>query len=698
MIKDTRIQIGLAMVALVLMQTADLAAQTSQAIRVIARRSEDAVFVRWAPTSAQAFEEGRTAGYRLQRAVVTNGRIGSFEAWPSDTVFTPLSQERFDALAWLFRESDDQRMRYRQFARSVLFDPVDPALSSDERAAALDLQLGFALLSADRDTISAIGLGLLFADGDAAPGTAYAYRVQLANRPSDPLAADTVIVGPEIHRVRSRLSEMQIDTGDTQIGLRWQRADEYPAFMLQRSENDGASWQDLSDAPMMTLVTGDTIPEGEVHLDTNLVNGRRYTYRLYGLTSFADEELIAEFSVVPRDRTPPMMPTDIRAEELRPGVVEITWTVPDPVDADLVSFSIGRDTADEGAFPVIADRLPPATRSYIDSSGQFAASNYYRVSAVDTAGNAAHSFSAYLVLTDSTPPAVPQLLRGEIDTNGIVTLHFQRPPDADYMGYRLLRANDPTHEFSVISERLTNDTLDVSADSIHIDTIEIRTLTRYVYYRMYALDFHHNASGMTEILRVERPDVVPPVPPVIIGYLVTDSAMVIDYVGSSSEDVARHIILRKAPEAELWDSIAMLPPASGQFRDTTSAVGSVFDYVVVAVDSSDLLSEMSNSVRGQRYDNGIRPTVTDVRTQYDADAKVITLSWTYRDLPEDMAFVVYRSDGSDLTSYAVVDQRGARSFVDRSLPPTASIRYAIKVVTASGAESVLSTAVSVDLR
>jgi len=342
--------------------------------------------------------------------------------------------------------------------------------------------------------------------------------------------------------------------------------------------------------------------------------------------------------------------------------------------------------------------LPSNARQYLDSSGRLASANYYVVEAVDTAGNVARSFSAYVVLADSTPPAAPVLREGVVDSNGVVTLRFERPADRDYMGYRLLRANDSTHEFSVVAERLTNDTLDVSNETEYKDTIELRTLTRNVYYRMYALDFHHNESAPSELLRIVRPDVVPPVAPVITGYLVTDSSMIIDYVESSSDDVARHVLLRKAASALTWDTAAVLSAGSRRVEDAASLPSEMYDYAVVAVDEAGLFSDISNIVSGKRYDTGVRPPVNDVQVQYDSVARVVTLAWDYRDLPEDHSFVIYRTDGDRLQSHAVVPRGAGRTYVDRVLPSSVEIRYAIKVVTENGAESVLSQSVSVNVR
>jgi len=670
-----------------------------QSVRVISRRVAEGVILRWAPTSPQAFAEGRSGGYRVERATVaSDGTIGAFGPVLNGELFRPFDREAFDGIAYQFRGSDSTRMVYRQFAYSVLFEPMDASLSATEAEESLRLQLGFALLSADRDTIAAIALGLAFYDEELTDGQRYAYRVALEARRSDPLAADTIIVDAQVYAPTPKQDRVVVEPGDGEVTMKWPAGLGYGAYLIERSDNNGIDWAPLTSAPMITLITGDTVPGDEFHRDTNLLNNKPYRYRLYGLTSFADEELIADVVATPRDLTPPAAPTGVSVEELQPGIVRVTWEMAEPTDSDLADFFVSRGTEDQGPFNRISSALPPNTRQFTDSSGRFASTNYYIVEARDTADNIAASFSAYLVLADSTPPQPPILLEGVIDSNGVVTLRFERPADSDYMGYRLLRANDSTHEYSVIAERFTNDTLDVSTESVYLDTIELQTLTRDVYYRMYALDFHHNESAPSLTLRVVRPDVVPPVAPVITGYVVTDTSMIIDFVPSSSDDVARHILLRRPASDTAWDTAGAIAAPWGRAIDAAEIASQMYDYAIVAIDEAGLQSEVSNIVTGKRYDTGVRPTVGALQARYDSVARVVTLSWEYRDLPEDHSFVVYRSDGSTMRSHAVIERRQGLNFVEQVNVPTAEIRYAIKVVTESGAESVLSASVTVNLR
>jgi hypothetical protein len=668
-------------------------------VRLLARRMGSEVMLRWAPSSPTFFQEGRQKGYRVERAPVSEGgSIGEFKPVLDGRLFLPFTKDAFQYLAYTNRGSDSSRLVYRSFAYSVLYDTASQTLTSPQSEEAQQMQFGFSLLAADRDTTSALALGLSYQDVELERGQRYAYRITLESRKDDPLASDTVVVGVEAYRPPRRRNVVVVEEGDGVVTLKWPADLGYSAYMINRSDNGGRRWVPLASAPMITLITGDSARGDEFHRDTALTNYRTYRYRLYGYTAFADEELVADVVATPKDLTPPNMPFNVRAEEQRPGVVAISWSISEPPSADLASIYVARGTEDRGPFTRLSGKLGADARTYIDSTGGLAGANYYVVQTVDTAGNVAESYSAYLVLTDSTPPAAPVLLEGSIDSAGVVTLVFERPPDRDYRGYRLLRANDTTHEFGVVAERLTGDSLDVSGERIHKDTIEIRSLTPNVYYRMYALDFNHNESKPSALLRLKRPDVLAPVAPVITGYLVTDSSMIIDYVSSSSDDVARQALLRKPSSSERWDTVSVLTAGLSRVEDGAALPSQMYDYAVIAIDASGLRSDLSNVVSGRRYDVGTRPAVNGVRAQYDSVARVVTLSWDYRDIAEDHSFVIYRTVGDRMQSLAVVPGSSKRQFMDRVGSSAVDIRYAIKVVTVSGAESVLSQSVSINQR
>ncbi|MEI8135530.1 MAG: hypothetical protein WCH46_10745 [bacterium] len=680
--------------------------KSNKAVRIIARRNDSTVSLRWAPTNSVIFELGKTNGYRVERAELRGGAPGPFTLVNANHPVIPWPMGGWHWFLSKMGPADSTRMMYLHIGYSMLFsDSANKASdqSAEDKSASLESQYSYAMLAADRDSMAAVGLGLRFEDYLIDAGVPYLYRITvLGDIPAGMNPTDTVSVGGESfkHLFQSSLRAEELESA---ITIFWNKIPDFTAHHVMRSDDGGKTYQSLNSAPIITLITGDSAQSNsEFYSDTALTNYKVYHYRIFGYNSFGSEELIGHIQAMPRDRTAPQMPTEVHADNIGVGKVKITWQMNEPVDKDLAGFHIGRDTVDEGdstSFRHITKRmLPPSARELIDESGGFADKNFYIVEAYDTARNMVRSFSAYCVMIDSTPPEPPVLVKGSIDTNGIVTINFTPPKDRDYRGYRLLRANDSTHEFSVIRERFTDSSVNVSRETVLTDTIEIRTLTHYIYYKMYAIDFHYNESHTSNMLQVKRPDVVPPVAAVITGYLVTDSNVVIEFVPSSSDDVAYHKLLRKRSSVEQWDSIAMTTVATGKFIDRSGAVNDEYDYAFQTADESGLFSELSNIITAKRYDNGLRPGVRNLRGTYDAGKKEVTLNWDYDNSSEPFTYLIYRTETSKLTTYARLADSKSRTFVDKRPPGASSILYSVKVVTDSGAESKLVDPVTIKLR
>jgi hypothetical protein len=86
------------------------------------------------------------------------------------------------------------------------------------------------------------------------------------------------------------------------------------------------------------------------------------------------------------------------------------------------------------------------------------------------------------------------------------------------LGYRVLWANDSTHEFS-------SRTNEIWMDTTFVDTVSLNTLTRNVYYRIVAVDTRYHHSAPSDILELVRPDVVPPVAPIFTDVYVTETSV-----------------------------------------------------------------------------------------------------------------------------------------------------------------------------
>jgi hypothetical protein len=689
------------------------AADLDDALRVhiglVARGARDSIVLRWAPSKAAVWLAGRNAGYRIERATLdAGGRPGRF-APLLDSAVKPWPYELWLAYADSHPPKEGDTADYPAVAYTLLNQfgedaparddySADDAKGIAERKSELEMRFGFAMVAADRSIAAAEGMGLRFTDRTISPGVAYAYRVYLAGAAGD-YRVDTGSVTVKAESAKSAGHQaLAIDGGEGKILLRWRANRYYGSYSVDRSENNGATFIRLNAVPMVTLrPTLPTENDEEIFLDTTARERKVYLYRVYGATPFAEEEIVGEGRGTTRDVTAPAKPFLPNPEHVAARRVMVRWQAGEPMAPDLAGFRVLRGGTDSGPFTRISPPLlPSSSREYADSTFRDDGANYYLIEALDTAGNTSRSNPAYVALIDSTPPERPRWIDGRMDSSGVVTLRLHANGERDLMGYRLLRANAPDHEFSPIIDAFGAKDAGSLADTIYHDTVAVRTLTRYVYYRAVALDRNYNESELSAVLAIPRPDVVPPVSPVITDVHVTDSSVELRYVPSSSEDVAYHAVLRRAQGSERWDSVARAANLDTFFLDRAVKRNVTYEYAMLAIDSSGLRSEQSAAVVARPYDPGVRPVVSDLAAAYDAAKGTVTLTWSYPRADEEYWFIVYRA-GADgmLRSYARVAST-ARTFVDTQPEPKGTtMSYAVRVVARIGAQSALSEKVGV---
>jgi hypothetical protein len=327
--------------------------------------------------------------------------------------------------------------------------------------------------------------------------------------------------------------------------------------------------------------------------------------------------------------------------------------------------------------------LPTSARSFVDSTAT-TREPYYVVGAIDTAGNLAQSLPAYSETIDTTTPAMPRGLVGSISKDGIVRLHWHLGPERNIIGYRVMWANEPTHEFS---QRLN----ELLPDTAFVDSVNIQTLSHSVYFRIAAVTDRYISSPLSTILALRRPDVVAPASPVFLDVHVTDASVRLHWAASPSDDVARQILSRRLQGKNEWQPLRMLDRTQTQFLDTAVTQNIMYEYQLEAIDSSGLHSAPSLAVQGRPFDTGIRAPVTDLSVRYDSIANVARLNWKYASgRKERYWFVIYRAEYQGIvTEYSSVGG-SAREFQDRRVQKSMSYRYAIRVRAEGGAESPLS--------
>ena len=661
-------------------------------IQLIKAVKNDSVQLRWAINSPSAWAQIKMNGFWVERASI------SADSTASNAQFIRLTSnpsKPLNPLEWKVRFRDQSKAA--AMAQTLLFSEtnssntqINPELIT-QKDQEQSMRLGFSLLVADQDFEVAKAMGLGYSDRLSEKNQQYLYRVYSAEK-IEGFVVDTAYIYVETNQI-DPIPQMRVpavEIGDQKITLKWRSNQKsgFTAYHIERSSSLNENFERLNDAPVIKLNTTDSNSEWVFYSDS-VSNYQTFSYRIIGITPFGElSQPSAAIAVMARDLTPPSPAVILKTVEVEKQQMKIEWMLPE-TSSDLKNLKVGRSDANDGEYKFISSELSKTSISFIDKEPIGFRGAYYKVFAFDTAGNYSQSLPFYGMLTDSFPPAIPADLNGYIDTNSVVHLNWKRGIEPDLMGYRVYFANSPDHEFSVLTSY-------VSPDTTYNDSIQKRTLTKHIYYSIAAVDFNYNHSEKSPWVKIRRLDVIPPDAPIFKDVEVKDSSVVLKWFNSSSDDVARHKLLRRTsgtkeflPLAE-WEGY----PDSTQFIDRNVAPKTFYDYAMVAIDSSNLVSENSPLISVRTFDRGLRPEVNNFTVKYDPEKKLNIIEWNY-DQKGDFSFLVYRSyQNFGLSKYVKIE--GAKnSYSDSDLIGNGLYTYAIKAVYQDGGESPVSQTQSV---
>ncbi|MBK9146423.1 MAG: hypothetical protein IPM12_01235 [Flavobacteriales bacterium] len=650
------------------------------------------VRLRWAPDAPGGWLNANQLGYLVERADLgsvsdTSAREANAFVNLTPTKLAPLGQQGWKDLH--ARLPDDL---YVMVAGEMIHTALLPAnmgfdKNIKEASDRLKERFGFALLAADLSWPAAQASGLAYTDENVVPGHQYLYRVKVATEnASYPIGDGAVAVNTEKADVIKLPIITRVNEQDSLMMINWPRAAHeahFTAYDVERSADGGGSWKKINPQPFVSFTNPDLPGTKDVIVYTDTVDAtkRAYSYRIIGLTAFGTRSAPSKpVQATWRDRTPPPSPTNVRATE-KEGTIEITWDYPAGVK-DLKGFHVTRGTSvasDERALN--SAPLPPTARSFVDKSPETLKHNYYLVIAVDTANNPGLSMSAMGSVVDSIPPGRPIGLEGKVDTNGVVTLKWRLGKEADLYGYHVFWQNQRDH----VESRLTGTAV---RDTVYTDTISMRTLTEKVLYKVMAVDLNRNGSAHSELIELQRPDRRPPTAPVFKDYRVSDDGIWLRWAPSSSDDVVRHCLLRRAVGETKWDTIARVPSEEERFGfiDQDSGKPAYYEYAVVAIDDAGWATFSHQKPKLRMNSRDKLPKVEMLEAEAFPDKKYVQLSWEYA--PRDgVKFILYKSiNGGKWQQFELLPGT-ARAHKDRLVKPGDELGYFIQVVTTRGRDS-----------
>lgn len=468
------------------------------------------------------------------------------------------------------------------------------------------------------------------------------------------------------------------------VEIRWQADKKHSGYYIEKSPKGKNAFVQLNRAPL--IIPGNQGENPMLFFNDSVLNYQPAEYRIYGMDIFGDRTHYSPLLTAQgRDKTPPPPITGFKARENPDKTIKLTWDRPEPLNGEK-GIAIGYKHISEGFYTPCEKKLIPLNQiSYTFKIIPNQSDYFFSIQIFDTAGNSSIS-EVFYQLIDNVPPAKPTGLKAVVDKKGVVkiTWNWNNEPDLD--GYLIYFSNSPKSEFSGIVNRPYYDT-------VFYDTLSLKMLNKEVFYQIRAADKRFNLSERSEMVKVLRPDTLPPVSPVIKNYFVTDSTIQLSWIPSSSIDVVAHRLHRKHVKSGKI-SITPLKVSDTVFIDRNLIGENKYEYYLTAEDDSKNVSPPSNTVSLNTYKNYYKPAVSILHVQYDSLKRQVVFEWNYN-MKNVKKAVIFKGPAIDQLSRMPDALPGnSLSFTDNRIKK-GPVFYAVKLYFSDGTETRLSVPVGV---
>lgn len=448
-------------------------------------------------------------------------------------------------------------------------------------------------------------------------------------------------------------------------------------YSVRKSIDGGQTWTELMDLPLINDQDTLGVPALEFSYltDTLAQADVEVRYRLHGHDYLGGRS--TQFSEVTGSgytdlRFSPLL---VSAEPTDSNYAHLQWEWGAAQEALLREFRIVHTDSSGGIYRTALAGIDPSTREVWVPMRYEA--NFYRVQAVPLRGAIRSSFEALVMAHDAEPPATPEGLRGQIDSNGVVRLDWTANTEPDLAGYRVFRSDFRTSELAGI----TPDPLSVTT---FVDTVDLRSGNEWVYYQLQAVDRRGNGSLFTPLLELKKPDTHPPAPPRIYRTESDDRSIELYWSASPAPDVVRYRLFRRRLEAEPdWGLVLTFTATDyrGSYRDTLVEPGYAYAYTLVATDDDGLDSDPAQPVSLRLKDYGLGAPISDL-TILAIDGAAL-LNWSAYPTPP-REYWLYRATADEPLTLLKALSGDRTEYRDTEIRPERKYRYVLRAVFAEG--------------
>lgn len=487
-----------------------------------------------------------------------------------------------------------------------------------------------------------MALGRTLIDQSVTAGKTYRYRIRIIDRR-----------GNEIETVNRRVTVEEPDAVEAprSVGVRQEGRDffidwEYRSYRGRSSDltvgfhiyrstgaDSGADGQAVRINAAPVLRVEDYLS----YYDREARAGVEYRYGVQAVDMIGRaSRVVYSEPVVLEDTSAPLVPMGLTAMDQSEGV-QLVWNL--SPEEDVRGYNLYRSDSLEGEFERLnRGPIPFDKPQFTDTQMVRGKAWFYKVSAVDAAGNESPACGAVTIIpNDSEPPEAVKGLQGEVDPEErSVQLRWNPSQEADLKGYFVYRVHADQNMLRVTPRPLKPAKAPAFSDrSSHKDGLLPGAEYRYL---VSAVDLSGNESLRSSIT-LEVPDLVPPRKVFSFSARTTRRGSVqLRWQPSLSRDLQTHRVYRRREADKQEPQLYVeLPAAETSYEDTQVQRGSAYIYYVVEVDGNGNVSKESTHRRVVPVDNTDPGPPQELAAQ--RTGRRVRLSWAP---PEDEDLVGYR--------------------------------------------------------
>lgn len=649
-------------------------------IKILSRVQENQILLRWAVDNPIAWKKTNKSGFILEKYLFyrdgkrlsTPQRIWSksIKADPLETWQEMVEKDNYAAIIAqaLYGESFNVEGNAGELAKIV------------NQSQELEQRYSFALLGAEMNFKAAIKAGWGYIDTDVKPNEKYAYKIK-SSLPQQKLVlkSSSTLAALKDYEPLPAPIDLQGIFGDKSVIVTWEYAlfkRIYTSYNLERSE-DGKTFIPLSNEPLVNINDSPDAPAKRMYyIDSLAHNDKTYYYRVHGISSFGEKGTYSD-TISGQGKSVLAYTPYIKNYQFtnNPNEAIITWDFPKQGEAFIQKFQLNQSDKDKGPYKVVIDSIPAAQRKVIYANLE--STNYITITAIGkTPKQHKTSFKTLIQPIDTIAPAIPVNLEGKIDSLGVVQVKWKANEEKDFLGYRIFRGFTKTEEPSQLTKS-------PFAFNKFIDTVMVKNLNSEVYYQIVAVDKRFNHSDKSEVLVLEKPDIIPPTAPVFSDYEIENRAVKLSWFNSSEEN-ATHILSRKnITDNTPWKEIYKVTDTIQTYIDKKVETDKTYQYKIKAVDKGGLESLPSTPLTIEVIDLKPKELIKEINFNVYREDNYIELFWR-ADASKIAEYTIYKQENDkDPTTWRIVPVEIKR-VLDKAVNPNGIYTYYIRATLTNG--------------